>query len=273
MSTADDEMVDPGNYETKDREMRIILTGSAGAGKSATGNSILGGKPFLSRASQNSMTLTCEAKTGNRNGRNLVVVDTPGFFNGNVPEEEVRRDLRECWKLCHPGPHAIVLVLQVGRFSQEEQQSVERIQSVFGRGALKHMVIVFTRKEDLEDRSIDQFVNEAEPHLMKLIAKCGNRYCAFNNKATGEENTQQVMELINTIDRMEVKNGGHFNPGEAYTGKHRWIKRAAIGGMVALIVGVIVAAVKHLPSEYMVVISDTVGGWCKKLYNQSIIND
>ncbi|KAJ1195904.1 hypothetical protein NDU88_005169 [Pleurodeles waltl] len=213
-------------------ELRIILTGSAGAGKSATGNSILDGKHFLSKASQNSVTLTCDARTGFWKGTKLVVVDTPGFFSRSTPAEEVKPEVRQCLNLCHPGPHAIVLVLQTGRFSQEERQSVERIQSLFGRKARKHMVIVFTRKEDLEDKSIDQFVKEAEPGLKQLIAKCGGRYCAFSNKGTRDVNTQQVQELMNIIKRMVEENGGHFIPDEGFTLKDLVNKGAAIGAVV-----------------------------------------
>ncbi|XP_078541462.1 GTPase IMAP family member 3-like [Lissotriton helveticus] len=186
---------DPSSHE-----LRIVLVGSAGAGKSATGNSILGEKHFESRASARTVTLECQREVCVRAGRSLVVVDTPGFLNKKTYKGQVK----ECLKRCGPGgPPTIVLVLQTGRFTQEEREAVKTIKSLFGKKTQKHMVVVFTRKDDLGETSIKNFVKESEPTLRKLIAECGGRFCAVNNRATGEENTRQVEELMRMINEAE----------------------------------------------------------------------
>lgn len=46
--------------------------------------------------------------------------------------------------------------------------------------------MLFTRKEDLETGKLDDYVNNTDnKHLKNIIGKC-RRYCAFNNKETGQ---------------------------------------------------------------------------------------
>lgn len=52
-------------------------------------------------------------------------------------------------------------------------------------------VVVFTRREDLEG-SLQQYVRDTVAALRELVAECGGRCCAFDNRAADGEREAQV---------------------------------------------------------------------------------
>lgn len=202
---------------TKAEPLRLVLLGRTGTGRSSSGNTLLGRPAFWVELSPSSITTRCRRQTGVAGGRSVSVIDTPGFFHTHLSPQEVLAEVGQCVTLYSPGPHVFLVTLQLGRFTQEERETLEWIRVRFGPEVSRFTMVLFTWGDQLRGKGVEDFLQES-PELSEFVSSCQGGYHIFDNSRQDEAAncSQQVAQVLNKADQLIAINGGSCYSNEMY---------------------------------------------------------
>jgi len=189
-------------------EVRLVVLGWRWPGKSLTGNTIIGREEFrLERAAE-----FCVKRQTEVLGRQVTVIDTPGWFSAQDTPPSYKEELVRGASLCPPGPHVFLLVIPVGMFTEVDRARIEEHVSLFGERVWKHTIVVFTWAEVLRTISIERYIRREGKELQSVLEMCKRRYFVINNGIFGEH--PQVERLLERVEKMVAEEGGYYDPEE-----------------------------------------------------------
>ncbi|KAF7659827.1 hypothetical protein LDENG_00292530, partial [Lucifuga dentata] len=190
-------------------ELRLVLLGRSGSGKSAAGNTVLGGEAFESYPeSLMFISKEREKKKVLVTGKRVAVVDTPDWFKSESSPDEVRAQISSCVALSSPGAYAFLVCAPVDQPAKMEQ-ALGALESVFDPDSVqRHTLILFTHSDRSKesgkagDNTVEEYIATQPGDLLKLVEKCGDRFHVL------ERGGGNVTELLEKVEQTVKEAGG-----------------------------------------------------------------
>ncbi|XP_048036429.1 uncharacterized protein LOC125261895 isoform X3 [Megalobrama amblycephala] len=182
--------------------LRLVLMGHRTAGKSSAGNTILRREAFELKTA-----VQAEFKQGTVAGREVTVVESPCWSDPNVQNTAklYQLEFMHSLFLCHPGPHALLLVIRVDtKYSEMNNRVLEEHLDLLSQRVWKHTIVLFTHEDWLGQTPIEMHIESEGGALHRLLEKCGNRYHVLNTKVKNDG--MQVVQLFEKIEEMAAEN-------------------------------------------------------------------
>ena len=184
------------------------MLGPKTAGKSATGNILLGRCVFVTHKTERS-----QDKTSLVGGQLITVIDTPGWWNDpSQCTQEMDREIARGVSLSPLGVHVVLLVVSLdATFTEAHQRAVEEHVGLFDDNVWNHTLLLLTYGDLVADVPVEEYIEREGPPLQWLVEKCQHRYHVLDNTKTTDE--AQVTRLFELIEGMVSVNGNRpFKP-------------------------------------------------------------
>ncbi|CAF1636709.1 unnamed protein product, partial [Didymodactylos carnosus] len=144
----------------------------------------------------------------------ISVTDTMGVCSTREDHDAIAQLIGEqIFEETSPGPHAILIVCRIDRFTSLDEEIIELIRSMFGSNAVRYCIFIFTHEDQLEPGDTIQKCVKKSNRVHSLMHQYQNRYLSINNKNVTEE---KIKELIEMINKMVTENNDEYYTNAEY---------------------------------------------------------
>ncbi|GFR74370.1 immune-associated nucleotide-binding protein 7 [Elysia marginata] len=197
----------------------LILVGRTGEGKSRTGNSILDSQSF--EVSNHTYSETANVCWGSRdyNGKELVVLDTPGLKDTRRTVEEgskmIHKMLKEQMIISPKGYSAFLYIIKYPlRVTEDNMRDIKMFEQILNTDfARSHGILVMTGGDSFDadkpdGQLFEDWCRREEGNFQKLRRKFRNRVILFDNMTQDEtKKCEQLNRLLSSVETLEQSNG------------------------------------------------------------------
>nr|XP_046242516.1 GTPase IMAP family member 8-like isoform X2 [Scatophagus argus] len=173
-------------------ELRVVLLGNSWSQRSSVGNFILRRTVFNTEEEPD----CCLTIRGQLKEKEIVLINTPDLLQPNISENKLTEHVNKCVRLCGPGPHVFLLVLQPEDFTEEHKLKLCRVLQRFSDRSFDHSLVLMSTPREESPGFMEEY--HQRPPFKDLIRRCQYRFLWQKNL--------ELPELLTRFDQIVKEN-------------------------------------------------------------------
>ncbi|XP_028297047.1 uncharacterized protein LOC114458869 isoform X2 [Gouania willdenowi] len=102
-------------------------------------------------------------------GTSVTLVTISNIYD--VERKNVRQQMKECVRLCSPGPNLLLLIVQPSTFTEKKRHRLMFILGLFGKEAFQRSLVITANGEDQTNVSVDRLLASCEKRSLHVMGE------------------------------------------------------------------------------------------------------